>query len=176
MTTDAFREPVAFPSPTVPASSRREVFLRYLDYFRSRLVDKLTGLPASELRRSRLPSGWTPIELIKHLQHVEMRWLEWGFEGRDVADPWADSQDGRWHVRDAETLDGLVAALAAQAQRSPAAIESHNLAEIGQPGERWEGDDPAPLERILFHLVQEYARHVGHLDIVAEIAGGKTGE
>ena len=72
MTTDAFSEPVAFPEPTMAASSRREVFLRYLDYFRSRLVDKLTGLPASELSHSRLPSGWTPVELIKHLQHVEI--------------------------------------------------------------------------------------------------------
>jgi uncharacterized damage-inducible protein DinB len=176
MTTDAFSEPVAFPSPTMPASSRREVFLRYLEYFRSRLVAKLTELPASELRRSRLPSGWTPIELIKHLQHVEMRWLEWGFEGRDVAEPWADSRDGRWHVGADETLDGLVAALAAQAGRSRAVIESHDLADIGQPGERWDGDDPAPLERILFHLLQEYARHVGHLDIVAEVAGARTGE
>jgi len=105
-----------------------------------------------------------------------MRWLEWGFEGRDVADPWADSQDGRWHVADEETLDGLVAALAAQADRSRAVIESHDLSEIGQPGERWDGDDPPPLERILFHLLQEYARHVGHLDIVAEIATSKTGE
>jgi uncharacterized damage-inducible protein DinB len=176
MTTDAFSERVAFPEPTTPANSRLEVFLRYLDYFRSRLVDKLTGLPTSELRHSRLPSGWTPIELIKHLQHVEMRWLEWGFEGREVADPWADSRDGRWHVGDDETLDELVAALAEQAERSRAVIRSHDLSAIGQPGERWDGDDPPPLERILFHLLQEYARHVGHLDIVAEIAGGKTGE
>jgi uncharacterized damage-inducible protein DinB len=176
MTDNSFFEPLAFPSPTIPASSRCEVFLRYLEYFRSRLVTKLTEMPAGELRRSPLPSGWTPLELIKHLQHVEMRWLEWGFEGRDVADPWADSQDGRWHVADDETLDGLVAALAAQAGRSRGVIESHDLAEIGQPGERWDGDDPPPLERILFHLLQEYARHVGHLDIVAEIAGARTGE
>jgi hypothetical protein len=39
-----------------------------------------------------------------------------------------------------------------------------------------DGADPAPLERILFHLLQEYARHVGHLDIVSELAGGQTGE
>jgi len=176
MTADFFAGPVAFPEPTTPASSRSEVFLRYLAYFRSRLVTRLAGIPASELTRSRLPSGWTPIELIKHLRYVEMRWLEWGFEGRDVPDPWGDNADNRWHVADDETLDGLVAALAAQAERSRAVIEAHDLADIGQPGERWDGDDPPPLERILFHLVQEYARHVGHLDIVAELAGGQTGE
>jgi uncharacterized damage-inducible protein DinB len=176
MAADAFAESVAFPAPTAPASSRNEVFLRYLDYFRSRLVTKLAGLPAGELTRSRLPSGWTPIELIKHLLYVEMRWLEWGFECRDVAEPWADGRDGRWHVADDETLDDLIAALAEQAQRSRAVIEAHDLADIGKPGDRWDGDDPPPLERVLFHLLQEYARHVGHLDIVAELAGGHTGE
>ena len=176
MADNSFTNPVAFPSPTIPASSRREVFLRYLEYFRSRLVTKLRELPADELTRSILPSGWTPIELLKHLQYVEMRWLEWGFEGRDVADPWGDSRDGRWHVGADETLEGLIAALGAQADRSTEVIDAHDLAEIGQPGERWDGDDPAPLERILFHLLQEYARHVGHLDIVAELVTGSTGE
>ena len=176
MTTEAFGAPVDFPSPTIPASSRREVFLRYLAYFRSRVVTKLREMRADQLTLSILPSGWTPIELLKHLQHVEMRWLEWGFEGRDVADPWGDGKDDRWHVGADETLDGLIAALAAQAERSTAVIEAHNLAEIGQPGERWHGNDPPPLERILFHLLQEYARHVGHLDIVAELVAGSTGE
>ncbi len=176
MTADAFAAPAEFPSPTIPANSQREVFLRYLSYFRSRLVTKVRELPASELTHSILPSGWTPIELLKHLQHVEMRWLEWGFEGRDVANPWGDSQDGPWRVGPDETLHGLIAALAAQAGRSTAVIGAHDLAEVGQPGERWDGEDPPTLERILFHLLQEYARHVGHLDIVAELATGSAGE
>jgi Protein of unknown function (DUF664) len=121
---------VPFPEPTTPAGSRAEVFVRYLDYFRSRLAAKLAGLPAGELRTSRLPSGWTPVELLKHTQ----------------------------------------------ARRSRAVIDSHELSETGEPGDRWDGDNPATLERILFHLVQEYARHVGHLDVVAELAGGTTGE
>jgi uncharacterized damage-inducible protein DinB len=167
---------VPFPEPTTPVSTRGEVFLGYLDYFRSQLVSKLEALPRAELRRSRLPSGWTPIELLKHLAHVELRWLEWGFEGRDVADPWADSRDGCWYVAAGETLEELVEALRAQAARTRAVVESHDLADIGQPGERWDGADPPSLERVLFHLLQEYARHVGHLDIVSELAGGPTGE
>src|SRR6266851_5520199 len=93
-----FSEPVSFPSPTTPAGSLAEVFLTYLDYFRSRLVSKLYALPAGAVRASALPSGWTPIELLKHLQFVEMRWLEWGFEGRRVPDPWGDNAGDRWHV------------------------------------------------------------------------------
>jgi Protein of unknown function (DUF664) len=167
---------IPFPEPTSPKPTRAEVFLSYLDYFRSQLVTRLDGLPSAGLRASRLPSGWTPIELLKHLAYVEMRWLEWGFEGRHVADPWGDRRDDRWYVAPGETLDGLVAALHAQAARTRAIVESHDLAEAGQPGERWDGADPPALERILFHLLQEYARHLGHLDIVTELAGGPTGE
>ena len=165
-----------FPEATTPAASRAEVFLRYLDYFRSRLVSKLQTLPDDELRRSRLPSGWTPLELAKHLRYVELRWLEWGFEGRDVGDPWGDSEGGRWRVDPDETLATLLAGLREQAARSQAIVEAHDLDEVGKPGERWHGADPATLERVLFHLLQEYARHVGHLDIVTELATGNSGE
>jgi uncharacterized damage-inducible protein DinB len=167
---------IPFPEPTIPVPSRAEVFLGYLDYFRSQLISKLEGLPAGELRRSRLPSGWTPLELLRHLTFVEMRWLEWGFEGRGVPDPWADSRDGRWYVAPEETLAGLAAALQAQAARTRVIVGSHDLADVGQPGERWDGADPPTLERVLFHLLQEYARHAGHLDIASELAGGPTGE
>jgi uncharacterized damage-inducible protein DinB len=166
-----------FPEPTDPAPSRSEVFLRYLDYFRSSLVTKIEALPAAELRASRLPSGWTPIELLKHLTYVERRWLEWGFEGRrDIGDPWGDRRDDRWYVAPEETPVGMIEALRGQAARTTAIVESHDLAEVGKPGPRWDGAHPATLERVLFHLLQEYARHIGHLDIVTELAGGPTGE
>ncbi|MBV9207855.1 MAG: DUF664 domain-containing protein [Actinobacteria bacterium] len=167
---------VPFPEPTDPARSRAEVFLRYLDFFRSRVIDKVTAMPAAELSRSRLPSGWTPLELVKHLRQVERRWLEWGFEGTDVGDPWADRRDGRWYVAPDETLASLAAELQAQAARTRAIVGSHPLEAAGQPGERWDGAPPATLERVLFHLLQEYARHAGHLDIVTELATGGTGE
>ena len=44
------------------------------------------------------------------------------------------------------------------------------------PGERWEGAEPATLERVLLHLVQEYARHLGQLDVVVELGEGTIGE
>ena len=165
-----------FPEPTIPADSRAEVFLRYLDYFRSRLTGRIEALPAAELGRARLPSGWTPLQLLKHLRHVERRWLEWGFEGRDVADPWADRDGGRWFVAPGETPASLIADLRDQAARSRYIIESHDLAEVGRPSERWDGADPPTLERVLFHLLQEYARHVGHLDILTELATAQAGE
>jgi uncharacterized damage-inducible protein DinB len=165
-----------FPSPTEPAGSRAEVLLRYLAYFRGVLADKLRGLDDAELRRSRLPSGWTPLELVRHLTYVERRWLVWGFEGRDVGDPWGDRRGDRWYVEPGASLDQLLAELDQQAAVSARVVAAHDLEERGQPGDRWEGAEPATLERVLLHLVQEYARHVGHVDIVRELADGVTGK
>lgn len=165
-----------FPEPTAPIGSRDEVFLTYIDYFRSVLLKKVEGLTDEQMRQSLLPSSWTPIELVKHLRCVELRWLVWGFEGRDVPDPWLDQRDGRWYVAPHESVDSLVEQLLAQADTTRAIVRSHQLLDHGKPGERWEGAPPPTLERILFHLVQEYARHVGHIDIVRELVDGIVGE
>ena len=168
--------PDAFPSPTYPAPSRADVLLRYLDYFRSVVVDRITGLDEPARHAATLPSGWTPLELVRHLTFVEHRWLEWGFEGHAVEDPWGDQRDGRWFVPEGVTTAALLAGLAAQAARTRTVVERHDLSAVGRPGPRWEGAEPATLERVMLHLVQEYARHVGHLDVVAELAGGPVGE
>jgi uncharacterized damage-inducible protein DinB len=167
---------VAFPEPTDPRTSRAEVFLGYLDYFRETVIAKLHRLPPDEAARSRLASGWTPQELVVHLRHVERRWLEWGFLGRDVGDPWADEQDGRWHVPSGMGLAEVVDQLRQQGARSRDIVEAHRLDEPGRPGPRWRGAEPATLERVLFHLMQEYARHLGQLDVVVELGTGETGE
>jgi len=167
---------VPFPEPTSLVASHAEVFLTYLDYFRSVLLKKIDGLSEEKLRQSVLPSGWSPIELVKHLRCVEMRWLVWGFEGKEVSDPWPDRRDHRWYVAPEESLGQLVEDLLAQAATTRLIVESHALQERGRPGERWDGDQPATLERVLFHLVQEYARHIGHMDVARELIDGDVGE
>ena len=93
-----------------------------------------------------------------------------------MADPWADHRDGRWYVAPDLTLGDLAARLHAQAERSEAVVRAHALSERGAPGERWDGAPPAELGRVLLHVVQEYARHLGHLDVVRELADGRVGE
>jgi uncharacterized damage-inducible protein DinB len=165
-----------FPSPTIPRSSRSEVFISYLAYFRNGVITRVEQLPEGELRSSRLTSGWTPLELVKHLTYVERRWLEWGFEGVDVGEPWGDNRDDRWFVGEDESRDDLLEALRARGEESERIVRGNDLEAIGQPGPRWNGNPEPTLERVLFHLLQEYARHLGHLDIVVELAGGPVGE
>lgn len=165
-----------FPEPTRPSSDRGEVLLEYLDYFRSRIVSRLDGLDDRSLRTSGLPSGWAPIEMLKHLVSMERRWVVWGFEGDVVEDPWSDQQGGRWFVAASETVSDLVDLFRAGGDRTRLIVSSHALDEIGAPGPRWDGEPPATLERVLLHVLQEFARHLGHLDIARELIDGATGE
>jgi uncharacterized damage-inducible protein DinB len=163
-----------FPSPMTVIEDDREVLLGYLDFFREIARGKVGGMASAAQTASRLPSGWTPLELLNHLSHVERRWLEWGFAGAAIADPWADQVDGRWHT--ALDFAAVSSQLDRQAEVTRSIVHRHELIEIGQPGDRWDGEAPATLGRILLHLVQEYARHCGHLDVVRELSDGATGE
>ncbi len=167
---------MTFVEPTGPVASTSEVFLSYLAYFRGRVIEEISALPASTLRSSVLPSAWTPLELVKHLTYVEMRWLEWGIEGAALDDPWGDQRDHRWYVAPTETSDTLLAALRTRGAETDRIVRRHGLDDFGQPGPRWNGAPPPTLERVLFHVLQEYARHLGHLDIVRELTNGRTGE
>ena len=167
---------VSFPEPTDFTTSTPDVFLRYLDYLRSRIDAKLSGLDDVALRAQLVPSGWSPIELLKHLVCMERRWIVWGFEGEQLTDQWADLRDNRWFVDNIESLESLLDELHVGAERTRRVVASVPLSQVGQPGERWNGNQPATLERVLFHVFMEYSRHLGQLDVVRELIDGFTGE
>jgi len=167
--------PAAFPEPTGETADAAVLFARYLDFYRETVLRKLAALPPAELRASRLPSGWTPVELLTHLAHMERRWIVWGFLGEDVGDPWGDQRDGRWHVPDEVTLDDLTTMLRDVGRRTTDVLQARSLGERGEPGGRFDSEPPT-LSWICFHVLQEYARHAGHLDVAVELAGGPVGE
>jgi hypothetical protein len=149
-----------------------------LRFYRGTVVDKARSLPEPELRRPLVPSGWTPLELLQHLAFMERRWFTWGFLGEPVPDPWGDSQDSRdaaWLVPSGRTLDDVVTLMGDQAARTDAVLASTPLDTVAAVGGRFESDPPE-LRWICFHVLQEYARHAGHLDIAVELAGGPVGE
>ena len=61
--------------PSKAIADPKALLLGYLDYYRAALLAKLDGLSEDDLRASRLPSGWSPLELFNHLIHMERRWL-----------------------------------------------------------------------------------------------------
>jgi uncharacterized damage-inducible protein DinB len=159
------------PGPATPG----ELFARYLEYYRESAIERVSALTPEDQRASRLPSGWSPLELLNHLAYMEQRWFVWGFLGEQVDAPWGDRLDDQWHVDPWTDVDDVVRMLRGVGERTTAILSSHALDEVARTGGRFE-DEPPSLLWICFHVLQEYARHVGHLDIVVELAGGPTGE
>ncbi|WP_298805353.1 DinB family protein [uncultured Pseudokineococcus sp.] len=164
--------------PPRAAGEVRDVLLAQLELHRARLLRKVEGLTEEQLRRSVLPSGWTPLELLVHLDAVERRWLVWGFLGEPLADPWRDEgPDGRWAVPDGASGATVVEGLRARWETSRAVVADVPLERRSAVGGRFASAEEAPtLGWVLLHLLQETARHVGQLDVVRELLDGRTGE
>lgn len=157
-------------------SDSAELLSGYLDYFRAVVIGKLDRLSDTELRHSRLPSGWTPLELLKHLIFMERRWFQWGLMAERVDQPWGDGLE-RWQVTDDDTLATLTGLLTEVSSRTREILARVDLAAPAAVGGRFERADEAPTGLwICLHVLQEYARHAGHLDIVRELIDGTTGE
>jgi len=171
--------PVSDHEPRPGSAEPATLFVAYLDYYRQAVDRKLRSLSDADLRASRLPSGWSPLELLVHLVHMERRWFRWGFLAEPVDHPWGDNPDedpsGPWAVPDGVGLDELLSALHAGGVVTREVLATHSLDELGALGGRFT-EDPPSLAWICFHVLQEYARHAGHLDVTVELAGGVTGE
>ena len=171
------------PPKDGPAGNER--WIGYLDWVRSDLADGVLGLSYDDQRTPRVPSGWTPLELLSHVLHMEQRWFVWGFLGEQVDDPWgdwnvdepwlADDSDeirprARWSVPPQSTAESFAQQLHEVGERSRDVLRRHPLDARAAPGGRF-AEDPPTLEWICFHVLAEYARHAGHLDIVVELGG-----
>ena len=165
-----------FPEPA-STPDLRGLLLDYLDFFRGVVASKLDGLDDGELTGSVVPSGWSPSGLVHHLVNVERRWLVWGFLAEPVEDPWRDAAEGGGWVTLRRSTPELRSLLDEAAERTRAIVEDHALTEIAGVGGRFADEESAPqLQWILLHLIQEYARHTGHLDVARELLDGRTGE
>ena len=155
----------------------------YLDHCRDQVLRGVLGLPADERRRTRLPTGWSPVELLSHVLHMEQRWFIWGFLGEPVDRPWGDwtveepwdHPGGRWQVPDDVTAEELAERLAEVAGRTREVLRDYPLCALARTGGRF-STDPPNLEWICFHVLTEYARHAGHLDVVVELASHAAAE
>ncbi len=155
----------------------REILLQQLGYYRASLLAKLDGLTDDQLTASVLPSGWSPLGLLKHLVFVERRWMQWGFAAEQIPDPWGDHdpESEGWLLEPDDTLVALTERVEAVAARTDAIASKAELTDRAELGGRFTSDPPT-LGWILVHLLQEYARHLGHLDVVRELIDGAVGE
>ncbi|MEZ0090772.1 DinB family protein [Streptacidiphilus sp. EB129] len=161
----------------VPAAwDERTMLLTFLDYTRATARAKCEGLSEENARSAPLPGSplMTISGLVSHLRWVDNYWIETVLLGRPDEAPWTEEDpDREYHF----ALDVPVAVLLdeydAQAAEHRRLIAGLDLDTPAQK-ERKDGP-PFTLRWILHHLIEETARHNGHLDILRELADGTTG-
>jgi uncharacterized damage-inducible protein DinB len=177
MATHSPRVPAVLDGPAVDVADPRELLLGYLEWYREALLRKITGLSDAQLRAPVEPLGWSPLGMVQHLGWVERRWMRWGFAAEDVLPHPPGDDDVEWAVPGERSTATVLAAYADEVARSRALAAGADLTTPSRVGGRFRTAEQAPsLGRILFHLLQEYARHVGQLDVARQLIDGRTGE
>jgi len=158
--------------------------LGFLDFHRRTLLLKLDGLDAEALRRTLPPSTMTLGGLMKHLAMVEDNWFGVVWHDVPYSEPWASADwdaDRDWDWTSAaddspERIRALWADAVARSQRTvEAALAAGGLDQVSaRPHRRTR--EPVSLRWILVHMIEEYARHNGHADLLRESIDGATGE
>jgi uncharacterized damage-inducible protein DinB len=157
----------------------------FLEYQRATLEWKCRGLTDEQLRVSRPPSTMTLGGMLKHLACVEDGWFTQVAAGQPDPEPWGSvdwdaDPDWEWRTAADDTGDELRALWAERVERSRAVVE--NLLRSGedkalsQAHSNWGGRAAVSLRWILTHMIEEYARHNGHADLIRESLDGQTGE
>ena len=158
-------------------AGEREQLIGWLDLQRSFVRMKCAGLSEADAHRNVVPTSplMTPAGLVAHLRWNEYSWFQLGIAG--VPDtgqtPWTEGGhvDAEMFVGDVP-LEQLLDEYDEECRRSNATIADLPLetVEAGQPA-----DKAASLRYVLCHMIEETARHVGHLDIIRELLDGTKG-
>lgn len=150
-----------------------ETLTQRLDFLRASAVRKAAGLTDEQAFARPVPaSDLTVGGVTKHLTCTERWWFSIDFAALDVPWPWPDDDPhGCFPIRDDDTIDGIIDEYVAECERSRSAIAGASLDAMAK------GDDMHfNLRYALTHMIEETARHCGHLDLLRESIDGATGQ
>jgi hypothetical protein len=160
--------------PPLVADERTQL-IGWLDLQRTLVRRKLVGLRVEDEHRAVLPDSplMTPAGLVSHLRWTEHCWFDVIFLGEsEASNPQFDESapdDADWMV-DGVPLARLLDEFEAQCAHSNDIAAGHSLDDVAQRA----GFGPS-LRWIVIHMVEETARHVGHLDTMRELLDGQRG-
>ncbi|CAN5162864.1 DinB family protein [soil metagenome] len=161
-------------STRVPLTGAEKASLHAsLDRHRDVVLWKVAGLDDASLRRPMTPSGTNLLGLVKHLAAVELGWFCETF-GRATEplpfDP--DDEDADLRVGPDESTADVLAFYGRARAATDRVIDEVALEETGTA---WTGE-PVSMRWVLIHMIEETARHAGHMDILRELIDGATGD
>jgi hypothetical protein len=156
--------------------NEREMLGGFLDWYQAVVVNKLTGLSDEQAAVVATATGLSPLGIVKHLTLVERDWFRFVFAGEDVDLPSVgDDNAPTFAVEPGDTVSGVLAEYRAENQHSRrivAATPSLDALSAREPEMRGH----VSLRWVLVHIIEETARHTGHLDILRESIDGHTGD
>lgn len=145
--------------------TERTTLLAFLAAQRRVIHQIVEGLDEVEMTSAVVPSGWTPVGLVDHLAAAERHWFEGVVAGRSGS---ARTPSGG--------AAGALAAYAEQCRRSDEVLGVVALADSpAGPVAADETHLAGDVRRVVLHMIEETARHAGHLDIGRELIDGRTG-
>ena len=172
--------------PETPrAGGEVATLLGFLDYQRATLEWKCRGLSDEQLRVALRPSPMTLGGLLKHLACVEDSWFTEVVAGGPAVEPWASADfeadpEWTWHSAAADSGEYLRALWADGVNRSRAVVQAQlsrgEEAALSETHADWQLPHPVSLRWVLVHMIEEYARHNGHADLIRESIDGQTGD
>jgi uncharacterized damage-inducible protein DinB len=163
------------PMPPLNADERTTLE-SWLDFHRVTLAMKCEGLDDEQATVASVPpSGFTLTGLVQHMAEVERNWFRRVLAAEQappIYDPRADPDgpDGGFELTEVATLDDALATWRAEIARASEHCAARSLADTG----RFMGQDVS-LRWIYVHMIEEYARHNGHADLLRERIDGVTG-
>jgi uncharacterized damage-inducible protein DinB len=170
------------PEPPI-AADEIATLLGFLDYQRATLEWKCAGLDEKGFRATTSASTMTLGGMLKHMALVEDSWFSRWLHGRDrhttwEAADWETDPDWEWTTAAQESPDDLRALWRDATARSRSLVqEALTKGGLEQLAQRSWPDGRSPsLRWILVHMIEEYARHNGHADLLRESIDGETGE
>jgi hypothetical protein len=156
----------------------KEVLLDYLRHYRLTLEMKCEGLDAEQMaRRSVPPSTLSLLGLVRHLAKVEHSWFRRVMQDQlHLARLYRTEEDPDLDFNGAVADDAVVADAWASWRREVKHAEEYVAAAPSLDVEGILDDGTVALREVLVHMIEEYARHMGHADLLRECVDGRTGQ
>lgn len=166
-------QPPLAPDELVAAGGEREILAAFLDWHRSVILNKASGLTDAQVRRNIVPSATTLAGVVEHLTGVERYWFLRVLDQQPAKTlpPNSRGDDASWDLEPGDTVAVLLAEYRAACQQcrdAAARLPLDHLVphpRLGRVSLRW----------IYVHMIEETARHAGHMDILRELTDGATG-
>ena len=167
------------PEPAL-AGTEIETLLGFLDHQRATMAWKCRGLDDEQLGASIHPTAMSLGGMLMHLARVEDNWFSEVVGETKRTEPWVSMEwAAEWEHAAAEPGDHLRDLWAQAVERSKVVVAAQlasGAAALDATHPAWGGQGQVSLRWVLVHMIEEYARHNGHADLLREALDGETGE